>query len=82
MDSNSDGRATADKAIALRRAYRMMKLRRERDVQGIPLTLEPMHFPCDDPAATRLVIAAKLRDCRWSWAASHRSVRKRSPTRQ
>ena len=44
-----------------RRAYRMMELRRWRDVRGIPLTLEPKHFPCDDTAATRLVIAAKLR---------------------
>ena len=24
------------------------------------MTLEPKHFPCDDTAATRLVIAAKL----------------------
>ena len=61
MDSNSDGRATADKAIALRRAYRMMELKRWRDVRGIPLTLEPKHFPCDDTAATRLLLAAKLR---------------------
>jgi 2-hydroxychromene-2-carboxylate isomerase len=44
-----------------RRAYRMMELKRWRDVRGIPLTLEPKHFPCDDTAATRLVIAAKLR---------------------
>ncbi len=43
-----------------RRAYRMMELKRWREVRGIPLTLEPRHFPCDDLAATRLVIAAKL----------------------
>ena len=43
-----------------RRAYRMMELKRWREVRGIPLTLEPRHFPCDDAAATRLVIAAKL----------------------
>src|ERR1700716_2907527 len=43
-----------------RRAYRMMDLKRWREVRGIPLTLEPKHFPCDDLAATRLVIAAKL----------------------
>jgi 2-hydroxychromene-2-carboxylate isomerase len=43
-----------------RRAYRMMELKRWRDVRGIPVTLEPRHFPCDDTAATRLVIAAKL----------------------
>jgi len=29
-------------------------------VRGLPLNLEPKHFPCDDAAATRLVIAAKL----------------------
>lgn len=38
----------------------MMDLKRWREVRGIPLTLEPKHFPCDDLAATRLVIAAKL----------------------
>jgi len=43
-----------------RRAYRMMELKRWRAVRGIPLNLEPKHFPCDDAAATRLVIAAKL----------------------
>src|SRR5690349_10462832 len=44
-----------------RRTYRMMELKRWRDLRGIPLMLEPKHFPCDDTAATRLVIAAKLR---------------------
>ncbi|MGB8401838.1 2-hydroxychromene-2-carboxylate isomerase [Bradyrhizobium sp.] len=43
-----------------RRAYRMMELKRWREVRGVPLNLEPKHFPCDDVAATRLVIAAKL----------------------
>jgi 2-hydroxychromene-2-carboxylate isomerase len=43
-----------------RRAYRMMELKRWREVRGIPVTLEPKYFPCDDTAATRLVIAAKL----------------------
>jgi 2-hydroxychromene-2-carboxylate isomerase len=43
-----------------RRAYRLMELKRWREVRGIPLTLEPKHFPSDDTAATRLVIAAKL----------------------
>jgi 2-hydroxychromene-2-carboxylate isomerase len=45
-----------------RRAYRMMELKRWREVRGIPVTLEPKHFPCDDTVATRLVIAAKLQD--------------------
>ena len=43
-----------------RRAYRMMDLKRWREVRDIPLTLEPKYFPCDDLAATRLLIAAKL----------------------
>jgi 2-hydroxychromene-2-carboxylate isomerase len=43
-----------------RRAYRMMELKRWREVRGIPLTLEPKYSPCDDTAATRLIIAAKL----------------------
>jgi len=41
-----------------RRAYR---LTRWREVRGIPLTLVPKYSPCDDTAATRLVIAARLR---------------------
>jgi 2-hydroxychromene-2-carboxylate isomerase len=43
-----------------RRAYRLMELKRWREVRGIPLTVEPKYFPSDDAAATRLVIAAKL----------------------
>jgi len=43
-----------------RRAYRMMELKRWRELRGVPLTLEPKYFPCDETAATRLVIAAKL----------------------
>src|SRR4051794_34676695 len=43
-----------------RRAYRLMDLKRWRELRGIPLTLEPKYFPCDDRAATRLLIAAKL----------------------
>ena len=43
-----------------RRAYRLMELRRWREVRGIPLNVEPRYFPSDDLAAIRLVIAAKL----------------------
>jgi len=43
-----------------RQAYRMMELRRWREVRGLPLNVEPKFFPSDDAAATRLVIAAKL----------------------
>ncbi|MBR1209700.1 2-hydroxychromene-2-carboxylate isomerase [Bradyrhizobium sp. JYMT SZCCT0180] len=43
-----------------RQAYRLMELKRWREVRGLPLTVEPKFFPSDDAAATRLVIAAKL----------------------
>src|ERR1700716_484241 len=43
-----------------RRAYRMMEVKRWREVRGSPLPLEPKYSPCDDTMATRLVIAAKL----------------------
>lgn len=43
-----------------RRAYRLMELRRWREVRGIPINVEPKYFPSDDLAAVRLVIAAKL----------------------
>src|SRR6266436_7935317 len=37
-----------------RRAYRMMELKRWREVRAIPINLEPKHFPCDDAEAARL----------------------------
>ncbi|KRR27028.1 hypothetical protein CQ14_35725 [Bradyrhizobium lablabi] len=43
-----------------RRAYRLVELKRWREVRGIPINLEPRYFPSDDLAAVRLVIAAKL----------------------
>src|SRR6478736_1871056 len=43
-----------------RRAYRMMELKRWREVRAIPINLEPKYVPCDDVAATRLIITAKL----------------------
>jgi len=43
-----------------RQAYRMMELKRWREVRGSPLNIEPKYFPCDDTMAVRLVIAAKL----------------------
>ena len=43
-----------------RQAYRLMELKRWREVRERPLTVEPKHFPCNDLPATRLVIAAKL----------------------
>ena len=44
-----------------RRAYRMMELKRWREVRDVPLVLEPRYFPCDDGVGTRLLIAAKLK---------------------
>jgi 2-hydroxychromene-2-carboxylate isomerase len=43
-----------------RQAYRMMELKRWREVRALPLNVEPKCFPSDEAAATRLVIAAKL----------------------
>ncbi|MFN3746923.1 MAG: 2-hydroxychromene-2-carboxylate isomerase [Hyphomicrobiaceae bacterium] len=43
-----------------RRAYRMMELKRWRDHLGVPINLEPKHFPSDETIGTRLVIAAAL----------------------
>jgi len=43
-----------------RQAYRMMELKRWREVRGLPLNVAPKFFPSDEAAATRLVIAAKL----------------------
>ncbi len=43
-----------------RRAYRMMELKRWRDHTGVPINLEPKHFPSDETIGTRLVIAAEL----------------------
>jgi 2-hydroxychromene-2-carboxylate isomerase len=43
-----------------RQAYRLMELKRWRDVLGIPIVVQPKGFPSDETAATRLVIAAAL----------------------
>lgn len=43
-----------------RRAYRMMELKRWRDYHGLPINLEPKHFPSDEAIGTQLVIAAAL----------------------
>jgi 2-hydroxychromene-2-carboxylate isomerase len=42
-----------------RQAYRMMELKRWRDALEIPIVLEPQHFPSDETAGARLVIAAQ-----------------------
>lgn len=40
-----------------RQAYRMMELKRWREVLGVPLTLEPAFFPVDESLAALMVIA-------------------------
>jgi 2-hydroxychromene-2-carboxylate isomerase len=45
-----------------RRAYRMMDLKRWREYRGLPINLEPKHFPSNETIGTRLVIAAALQN--------------------
>ena len=42
-----------------RQAYRMAELARWRDHLGVPLNLEPRHFPAPDGLAGRTVVAAR-----------------------
>lgn len=42
-----------------RRAYRMMELKRWPSFLGIPLVLEPKHFPHDESGGVRLILAAR-----------------------
>lgn len=42
-----------------RRAYRLAELARWREHLGVPLVLEPKHFPADESLAARVVIAAQ-----------------------
>ncbi len=46
-----------------RQAYRLMELQRWRDHLAIPIMIKPKHFPSDEAAATRLVIAAAAQGC-------------------
>ena len=46
------------KRAPARLAYRLAELRRWRDRLGVPLTLEPAHFPVPHATAARMVIAA------------------------
>lgn len=48
------------KRAPARQAYRLQELKRWREVRGLPINIQPKHFPCDETAGTRLVIAAKL----------------------
>jgi 2-hydroxychromene-2-carboxylate isomerase len=42
-----------------RQKYRMAELKRWRECLGLPLTLEPKHFPYDTALASRLILSAK-----------------------
>lgn len=48
------------KRAPARQAYRLMELKRWRDARGLPINIQPKHFPSDETTGTRLVIAAKL----------------------
>jgi carboxymethylenebutenolidase len=42
-----------------RQAYRMMELRRWRDFLGVPITLEPKHFPASEALSAPCVLALR-----------------------
>ncbi|MCC5881371.1 MAG: 2-hydroxychromene-2-carboxylate isomerase [Halomonas sp.] len=42
-----------------RQAYRLVELKRWKQVLAVPLTIEPKHFPTDDRPAARLALTAK-----------------------
>jgi len=48
------------KRAPARQAYRLMELKRWREVRGLPINIQPKHFPSDEIPGTRLLIAAKL----------------------
>lgn len=48
------------KRAPARQAYRLMELKRWREVRGLPINIKPAHFPSDETAGTRLLIIAKL----------------------
>lgn len=48
------------KRAPARQAYRLMELKRWREVRGLLINIQPAHFPSNETPATRLLIAAKL----------------------
>lgn len=44
-----------------RQAYRLVELKRWPRLLGVPLNVEPQHFPTDDRPAARLALTAKAR---------------------
>ncbi|MFO7648471.1 2-hydroxychromene-2-carboxylate isomerase [Halomonas campaniensis] len=49
------------KRAPARQAYRLAELRRWPERLGLPLNVEPKHFPTDDRPAARLALTAKAR---------------------
>jgi 2-hydroxychromene-2-carboxylate isomerase len=45
-----------------RQAYRLVELRRFRDVLGLPMNIQPKFFPVNADLASRLVVAVQLAD--------------------
>lgn len=48
------------KRAPARQAYRLQELKRWREMRGLPINIQPKHFPSDEVPGTRLLIAAKL----------------------
>ena len=45
-----------------RQAYRLLELARWRDALGVPLNVEPTHFPVPGEPAAKLIVAVQLAD--------------------
>jgi 2-hydroxychromene-2-carboxylate isomerase len=45
-----------------RQAYRLLELARWRDASGLPLNVQPKHFPVPGEPAARLIVAVQLAD--------------------
>ena len=45
-----------------RQAYRLVELRRFRDVLGLPMNIQPKFFPVNPDLASRLVVAVQMAD--------------------
>jgi len=60
--AQSGGLPVKERAIP-RRAYRILEMKRWRELRGIPLVLHPKHYPADPSRGHRMLLAA-LRDGR------------------
>jgi carboxymethylenebutenolidase len=55
----NSGALPLPKRAPQRQAYRLMELARWRDFLGVPLTLQPKHFPINEPLVANAVIALR-----------------------